>query len=95
MKARLQTADPKGLIEEAYKINGITEGECRSIFFGWVFGIEGKGVDELRQLVITLYEHYLTDYPNHPMTRVLAEGLVRRNLRPQRKRSSWRKGHPS
>ena len=28
--------DPKKLISESFKINGITDVECRSIFFGWV-----------------------------------------------------------
>ncbi|MGB1096749.1 MAG: hypothetical protein ACPG09_09845, partial [Paracoccaceae bacterium] len=31
--------DPKGLISEAYNIDGITAGECRSIFLDWALGV--------------------------------------------------------
>ena len=34
--------DPKGLISEAYKIEGITLGECRSIFLDWALGLPIK-----------------------------------------------------
>jgi hypothetical protein len=31
----LKEADPKGLVRESYRIEGITLGECRSIFVDW------------------------------------------------------------
>ena len=31
----LAEADPKGLVRESYQIDGITVGECRSIFLDW------------------------------------------------------------
>ncbi len=31
----LSEADPKGLVRESYAIEGITAGECRSIFMDW------------------------------------------------------------
>ena len=35
MKTRGDAADPKRLVAEAYRIEGITEAECRSIFLDW------------------------------------------------------------
>ena len=31
--------DPKGLIRESYRIEGITEGECRSVFLDWALSL--------------------------------------------------------
>ena len=43
--ARGDTLDPKGLIAEAYRIEGIGEGECRSIFLDWALSLpEGQEV---------------------------------------------------
>lgn len=65
--------DPKGLIRESYKIEGITEPECRSIFLDWAIGIP-EGVDphdEIRSVMAI----YSVDAPDHPMTSVLSAGL--------------------
>ena len=35
----LAEADPKGLVRESYRIEGITPGECRSIFMDWALSI--------------------------------------------------------
>ncbi len=35
----LKHADPKGLVRESYAIEGITLGECRSIFIDWVLSL--------------------------------------------------------
>ena len=32
---QLDQADPKGLVRESYAIEGISAGECRSIFIDW------------------------------------------------------------
>ena len=32
--------DPKKLISESFKIDGISDEECRSIFFGWVLDFD-------------------------------------------------------
>ena len=34
--------DPKKLISESFKINGISDVECRSIFFGWVLDVDSR-----------------------------------------------------
>ena len=50
--------DPKGLIREAYRIDGITLAECRSIFLDWALSLPAEA----------------DTTPDHPMTAVLAEG---------------------
>ena len=59
---------PKGLIHEAYRIDGIAASECRSIFLDWALSLEG----DLRGAI----ERLLPDRPDHPMTDVLREGLA-------------------
>ncbi|WP_112322661.1 hypothetical protein [Oceanibium sediminis] len=65
--------DPTGLIYEAYRIEGITGPDCRTIFFDWAMGVPA-GRDQ-RALVESLIAHYAPDHPDHPMTEVLREGL--------------------
>ena len=33
--------DPKGLIADAYRIDGIDKAECRSIFLDWALSLSG------------------------------------------------------
>jgi hypothetical protein len=70
----LSEADPKGLIRESYRIEGITAGECRSIFVDWALSLPtGSGfVDHARHLLSV----YGADAPGHPMTAVLTEALT-------------------
>ncbi len=88
MKGR-HPADPRGLIQEAFNIEGITEAECRSIFFGWVFGSEDG--EDLSGPVIALHRFYAAEYPEHPMTRVLAEGLMPKARAAGRRRKNRRR----
>jgi hypothetical protein len=70
----LTTADPKGLVRESYRIEGITPGECRSIFVDWALSIPGSApVGEAVQLLIATYGDAA---PGHPMTAVLREALT-------------------
>ena len=63
--------DPKGLIEESYKIEGISAPECRSIFLDWALSYQGVSAVGIAAL---LARHGLgTD--DHPMTITLREGL--------------------
>ncbi|MGI1663226.1 hypothetical protein ACRDNQ_13375 [Palleronia sp. KMU-117] len=66
--------DPRGLIREAYVIEGISEPECRSIFLDWAIGVP-QGEDT-RAHVATLLDRYGPAAPDHPMTRVLRDGLA-------------------
>lgn len=60
--------DPKGLIAEAYRIDGITAAECRTIFLDWALSLSGN--------LTPVIERLLTGRPDdHPMTVVLREGL--------------------
>ena len=65
--------DPKGLIREAYRIEGIEEAECRSIFVDWALSLPGE--IDAQQAVAEHYSTYWARYPDHPMTSVLREGL--------------------
>jgi hypothetical protein len=66
--------DPRGLIRESYRIEGINASECRSIFLDWALGAMA-GAD-LKSQIAKLLTHYGDDFPDHPMTQVLREGLA-------------------
>ena len=78
--------DHKGLIREAYRIEGITLGECRSIFLDWALSLplERDTGKTIRKLIA----HYEVDHPDHPMTQTLREGQDG-SARPRR-RGGWR-----
>lgn len=76
--------DPKGLVREAYRIEGITLGECRSIFLDWALSLPA-GAD-----VAAAAGRLAVGRPgNHPMTPVLAEGARPGGTAPAR-RGGWR-----
>ena len=66
--------DPKGLIREAYRIAGITDAECRSIFLDWALSVPPQA--ETRALIEVLLARHAPLAQDHPMTRVLLEGLA-------------------
>jgi len=70
---RLDEADPKGLVRESYRIEGITAGECRSIFTDWALSLP-VGV-EPRDALGVLIAEYGAD-ATHPMTAVMTAGLA-------------------
>lgn len=63
--------DPKGLIEEAYKIDGISAPECRSIFLDWALSYQGVPAVGISAL-LARHTHEAAD---HPMSMTLREGL--------------------
>ena len=65
--------DPKGLIREAYRIDGITIEECRSIFLDWALSLPLDA--ETHKALLALLERYRPEAPDHPMTQVMTEGL--------------------
>jgi hypothetical protein len=67
----LAEADPKGLVRESYRIEGITLGECRSIFLDWALSVPDEAA--IAPAVAVLLAVYGTDAPEHPMTAVLGE----------------------
>jgi len=66
--------DPRGLIREAFRIEGVTPETCRSIFFDWALGL----ADDLdpRSAILRLVEIHARESDDHPMKRVLQEGLA-------------------
>ena len=74
--------DPKGLIKEAYLIDGIAADECRSIFLDWALGVPlGEDTEERVQKLLTQYADQPAD---HPMTQTLLAAL--RRSEPARRR---------
>ena len=69
---RLEQADPKGLVRESYRIEGITPGECRSIFLDWAISL-APGTDTRLALKRVIAEYGADE--GHPMTAVLKAGL--------------------
>lgn len=78
--------DPKGLIAEAYRIDGITPGECRTIFLDWALSLP-DGSDS-RSILAILVARYEADVPDHPMTAVMREGMQAMTQRGRR--GGWR-----
>ena len=70
----LAELDPKGLIRESYRIDGIGLPECRSIFLDWAMSVPAGA--EARALIPGLLSAYAGDAPDHPMTQVLRDGLA-------------------
>lgn len=71
MKGTLE--DPRGLIQEAYRIDGITAEECRSIFLDWALGVPAE--QEATDLVRELLTHHAGEPVDHPMTLTLTAAL--------------------
>ncbi len=65
--------DPKGLIAESYRIEGISAPECRSIFLDWALSlpVDADTASAIRALLAR------SERPEaHPMTQVLRDGLA-------------------
>ena len=64
--------DPKGLIADAFAIDGISAPECRSIFLDWALSFHG----DQRAAIARLLERHGDAPADHPMTVTLREGLA-------------------
>ncbi|AXI42270.1 hypothetical protein [Sulfitobacter sp. SK011] len=78
--------DPKGLIFESYRIDGISKSECRTIFLDWALSLPIE--NDTGKTISHLLTQYGPDNPDHPMTEVLNEGLV--SMAAPRRRGGWR-----
>ncbi len=78
--------DPKGLVYESYRIDGITLAECRTIFLDWALSIPSES--DTTQILRGLLARYEPEAPDHPMTSVLREGLTA--MATPRRRGGWR-----
>jgi hypothetical protein len=79
--------DPRELIHEAYRIEGIGPEECRAIFFDWAMGLEAE-IDTVAAAK-RLYNELGAEVPDHPMSVLLAEAS--RGIAPSRGRSGRRR----
>ena len=65
--------DEKGLIFEAYNIENIDAGSCRIIFFDWLISLD-QSINQ-GEAITELLKAYSSRFPDHPMTKLLMEGL--------------------
>ena len=78
--------DPKNLIFEAYRIEGIGKPECRSIFLDWALSLpDGQETGPALRSLLARHE---AEHPDHPMTEVLREGT--NTVKAPRRRGGWR-----
>ena len=73
MKSR-HVYDPRGLIEESYNIEGISDADARGIFFDWAMRDAGDAPIEAMK---KLYDHFGQSDAHHPMSKILREGIER------------------
>jgi len=76
--------DPKGLIAEAYRIEGIEPAECRSIFLDWALSLPVEA--DTSVAIAAMLARY--DLPEHPMTQVLRAGQA--GVAAPKRRGGWR-----
>lgn len=63
--------DPRGLIRDAFAMEKIAEPECRTIFLDWALGLD----EDPKSFIPDLIDRYVGDNKNHPMAKILVEGL--------------------
>lgn len=81
-----QDLDPKGLVRESFRIEGITAAECRSVFLDWALSLpEGADAGAAAR---ALLGDYAPGNAGHPMLAVLAEGVEAGAARPVRRGGS-------
>lgn len=78
--------DPKGLIFESYRMDGITKAECRTVFLDWALSLPLE--QDTGRALADLLARYKAVHPDHPMTQVLNEGLA--TMAVPRRRGGWR-----
>ncbi len=66
--------DPRGLIREAFRMDGIGAPECRTIFLDWALGVPPSA--DTQQAVAALLETYAAEPQDHPMIATLKEALA-------------------
>lgn len=84
----LDRADPKRLVFESFRIDGITPEECRSIFVDWALSLpEGVNAGAAARLLLDAYapKAQAAGEVGHPMVKVLVEGATAAEVTPRRK----------
>ncbi|MGB0505522.1 MAG: hypothetical protein ACPGGK_04930 [Pikeienuella sp.] len=75
--------DPRALIVESYRIDGITPADCRTIYLDWALGVDPAR--DMVQDTAELLAFHGESEPDHPMTAVLREGVERSAEKPRRR----------
>ena len=65
--------DPKGLIRESFRIDGISDAECRSILIDWALSLPADR--DARAAMARLSRRY-GEAGAHPMTRLMQEAVA-------------------
>lgn len=73
--AERDALDPRGLIRESFRMEGLGPEDCRAIFFDWALGLPEDA--DSSALIAALLERYADQPAEHPMLAVLREGLNR------------------
>jgi hypothetical protein len=68
--------DPRDLIHEAFRIEGIATESCRAIFFDWAIGLDAN--IDVATAASMLHAELGPAHPDHPMTSLLAEAATGR-----------------
>jgi hypothetical protein len=78
--------DPKGLIYESFRIDGIDAAQCRTIFLDWALSLPLE--TDTSQAIKGMIVFYGEEFAGHPMLGVLNEGL--QTMAAPRRRGGWR-----
>lgn len=78
--------DPRGVIRESFRMEGIGVEECRAILFDWALGLP-ETMPTARAIPLLLARHQTEQ--GHPMLGLLREGLA---AGPEPKRRGGRAG---
>ncbi|CUH69558.1 hypothetical protein TL5118_03523 [Thalassovita autumnalis] len=78
--------DPKGLIRESFRMEGLEVGEARSIFLDWALSLPAS--ESQQQAAATLLSRYGAGHENHPMWPVLNDAT--RPPEKAKRRGGWR-----
>lgn len=84
--ARGSSDDPKGLIYESFRIEGIEASQCRTIFLDWALSLPLE--TDTAAAITRLLAQYRPPNQDHPMIGVLNEGL--QTMAAPRRRGGWR-----
>ncbi len=76
--------DPRGLIFESYRMDGIGSDQCRTIFLDWALGLPAQS--DVRSALLELQRVYASARPDHPMSALISQGLAREAVPKGRRR---------
>lgn len=73
MAAGTHPYDPRGLIQEAYRIDGLSVEEARVIFLDWALSRAAE--PDAPSQIAALFAAYGAAVPDHPMSLLLRAGI--------------------